>query len=194
MAERDLIIHINGWPGSGKLTIAREMAREMGARLLDNHTIINPAQVLFDRRDPLHNSLRLALRAAIFDHLCRMKSGTPLILTDALSDDPYDSGVFEEYRTLTNTRGAMLVAVVLDCSPERNAERLVAPGRAERHKLTSQSVLDGLRSRHRLLRAQGLPLVELDVSELSAAEAARILIERCRAAAESDSQPARPTP
>jgi predicted kinase len=194
MAERDLIIHINGWPGSGKLTIAREMAREMGARLLDNHTIINPAQAMFERRDPLHYSLRKALRAAIFDHLRQMRQGATLILTDALSDDAYDSGVFDEYRALAVQRDATLVAVVLDCSPERNAERLAAAGRAERHKLTSQAVLDGLRANHRLLRAPGLPLVELDVSELSATQAARTLAERCHAAAESVSQPPRPNP
>lgn len=188
MAEGGLIIHINGWPGVGKLTIARELAGLMDARLLDNHTIIDPAEALFERRDPLNRSLRKALRAAIFDHVGRMQPGV-LILTDALSDDAFDSAVFDEYRELARRRGDRLVAVVLDCAPEINGQRLIAAGRAEKRKLTDASILAALRADHRLLRAQGVPLIALDVGTLSPAEAAAHLARHCRAALESDSQP-----
>lgn len=188
MASGGLIIHINGWPGVGKLTIARELAGLMGARLLDNHTIINPAEALFERRDPLNRSLRKALRAAIFDHVARMQPGV-LILTDALSDDAFDSAVFDEYRELAKACGARLVAVVLDCAPEINAQRLVAAGRTETRKLTDAAVLASLRASHRLLRAQGVPLIELDVGARSPGEAAAHLARHCRAVLESDSQP-----
>lgn len=189
----DAIIHVNGWPGSGKLTIARELAALLDARLLDNHTIINPAEALFDRRDPLNRSLRKALRAAIFEHVAQMKPGI-LILTDAISDDAFDSATFEEYRSLAATRGATLVSIVLDCSPERNAERLVAPGRAERRKLTNPAILASLRANHRLLKPTGVPLIELDVTELAPGEAAAALAERCRRALESSHQPTGPMP
>lgn len=193
MSAADAIIHINGWPGSGKLTIARELATLLDARLLDNHTIINPAEALFERRDPLNRSLRKALRTMIFEHVAQMKPGI-LLLTDAISDDAFDSALFEEYRALAARRGAALVSIVLECSPEQNAERLVAAGRAERRKLTNPAILASLRASHRLLRPAGVPLVELDVSELSPAEAAAILAERCRAALESNPQPTESTP
>ena len=188
MADGGLIIHINGWPGVGKLTIARELAGLMQARLLDNHTIINPAEALFERRDPLNRSLRKALRTAIFDHVARMQPGV-LILTDAISDDAFDSALFDEYRELAQRRGARLVAVVLDCAPQINAQRLVAAGRAEKRKLTDPAILASLRADHRLLRAQGVPLITLDVGALSPSEAAAILAERCKALVESDSEP-----
>ncbi|GAU84052.1 AAA family ATPase [Bosea sp. BIWAKO-01] len=184
MADPDLIIHINGWPGCGKLTIGRELAKRLGARLLDNHTILNPAEALFDRGDPLNHSLRKALRSTILAHAAQMKPGTPLILTDALSDDAFDAAVFDEYRTLAAARSATLVAVVLDCSPERNAERLVAGDRAARHKLTDPMVLASLRAKYRLLGAPGPPLVELDVTDLAPEAAAAILAERCRSVLE----------
>lgn len=193
MSAADAIIHINGWPGSGKLTIARELATLLDARLLDNHTIINPAEALFERRDPLNRSLRKALRETIFAHVVQMKP-VMLLLTDAISDDAFDSALFEEYRALAAKRGAALVSIVLECSPEQNAERLVAAGRAERRKLTNPAILASLRASHRLLRPAGVPLVELDVSELSPAEAAAILAERCRAALESNPQPTESTP
>lgn len=193
MAQGDLIIHINGWPGVGKLAIARELARLLDARLLDNHTIINPAEALFERRDPLYRSLRKALRTTILAHAAQMKPGV-LILTDALSDDAFDSALFEDYRELAKNRGARLVAVVLDCAPEINAERLVAAGRAERRKLTDPAVLASLRARHRLLKAPGLPLVELDVGALAPAEAAALLARFCRELLESELQPPESAP
>jgi hypothetical protein len=56
--QMSLILHINGWPGSGKLTIGRIVAGRLGARLLDNHTVLNPAEALFERDDPLHGWLQ----------------------------------------------------------------------------------------------------------------------------------------
>jgi shikimate kinase len=34
-----MIIHINGYPGVGKLTIGRIVAEQLGGRLLDNHSV-----------------------------------------------------------------------------------------------------------------------------------------------------------
>ncbi len=36
-----MIIHLNGMPGTGKLTIARLVAQELEGRLVDNHSIID---------------------------------------------------------------------------------------------------------------------------------------------------------
>ena len=38
-----MIIHLNGLPGVGKLTIARELALRLGAHVLDSHSIYNVA-------------------------------------------------------------------------------------------------------------------------------------------------------
>jgi hypothetical protein len=87
-----------------------------------------------------------------------------------------------------------LLTVVLDCTPDRNVERLVAPGRAEHRKLTNPEILATLRANERLLKPAGLPLIELDISNLDADEAAAALADRCRAWLESASQDAEPRP
>jgi len=40
------IIHINGRPGSGRRSIGQIPAALIGGRLLDNHTMLNPAEAL----------------------------------------------------------------------------------------------------------------------------------------------------
>ncbi|WP_284388078.1 hypothetical protein [Devosia yakushimensis] len=34
-----MIIHLNGWPGVGKLTIGRLLAADLGARFIHNHLL-----------------------------------------------------------------------------------------------------------------------------------------------------------
>jgi thymidylate kinase len=168
----DQIIHINGWPGCGKLTIARLLTRRLDGKLLDNHTLLNPAEALFERSDPLHGSLRREVRACVLDHAARLPPGIPLVLTDALSDDAADQSFFDDYRALASKRGARLIGVVLDCDQEENIRRLTSPGRSELHKLTRPDFLRHLRASYQLLRPQGVDLIDIDVSTLSADEAA----------------------
>lgn len=138
--------------GTGKLTIARHLADHLGARLADNHTLINPAEALFTRGTPLYWSLRATIRTAVLDHVRQADAGQSFLFTDALSDDAFDSRAFEDYVALASERSARFVAVVLDCSIEENLKRLTRAGRSKVHKLTDPQVLIDLRGRHALLK------------------------------------------
>jgi hypothetical protein len=176
-----LVLHINGWPGCGKLTIARLVAARLDARLLDNHTLLNPAEALFGRDDPLHRSLRYKLREIVLAHAAQLAPDVPIVFTDALADDPGDAALFEEYRALARKRSARLVSAILDCGLDENLQRLTQAGRAEQHKLVRPAVLRDLRDRYVLLRPDGVETIELDVTRLSAEDAAFALLERLSA-------------
>ncbi|MBY4609954.1 AAA family ATPase [Rhizobium sp. 9T] len=170
------IIHINGWPGTGKLTVGRLLAKRLGARLIDNHTLLNPAEALFARSNPLHASLREQIRRAVFDHAARADPAESFVFTDALSDDADDSAMFSWYLDLAAARGADLVAVLLDCAPEENARRLISAGRSEALKLTDAAKLQQLTANYKLLRGLAEHTVVIDTTELSPElTAARIL-------------------
>ncbi|MEI2297807.1 AAA family ATPase [Ensifer sp. MJa1] len=173
-----LVVHINGWPGSGKLTIARHLAERLGARLADNHTLINPAEALFARSNPLYRSLRAAIRKSVFEHLVKAPVEQSFVFTDALSDDATDTQAFEDCAALARERGARFVAVVVDCDVEENLKRLARAGRSKQHKLTDPAVLLDLRAKHRLLRGNGHAVVEVDVTTLGADEAAEHIVGR----------------
>lgn len=167
-----VVIHPNGWPGSGKLTIARELAARLDARVIDSHTLLNPSEALYERHDLAYGTLRREVRELIFSHLWRMDQRVPLIFTDALSDDAWDTKMFDEYRALASARRARLVSVVLQCSEEENERRLVSQGRAAQQKLTRISTLRHLRENYRLLRPAEVECYTLDVSVMTVDDAA----------------------
>lgn len=55
-------IYINGFPGVGKLTIARELQKLLPkAELIDNHQLIDPVAAIFERTDPEYQPARKEL-------------------------------------------------------------------------------------------------------------------------------------
>jgi broad-specificity NMP kinase len=59
-----VIVHLNGWPGVGKLTVARLLAPRLQARLIDNHLLhdvaIRCAGIDDRARWPLYETVRAA--------------------------------------------------------------------------------------------------------------------------------------
>jgi predicted kinase len=174
-----VVVHINGWPGVGKLTIARLLAQALGARLLDNHTLINPAEALMPRDDPAYYPFRERVRALVLDQAARLPKGTSLVLTDAIAaDEPRHQAMFDDCVRLAQALDAAIVSVVLDCEPAENARRLGQESRRELRKLTGTERLAEIRAVTTLLRPQGVPRIDLDVTHLSAQAAAAQLAER----------------
>jgi hypothetical protein len=110
----------------------------------------------------------------VLDYAARSDPSCPIVFTDALADDASDRAAFESYRHLASVRRATLVAVLLECEAAENQRRLV--GRTERLKLTKPHILADLRAKHRLLRPEHADLIELDITRLTAEEAARAVM------------------
>jgi tRNA uridine 5-carbamoylmethylation protein Kti12 len=178
-----VIIHINGWPGCGKLTIARQLRTLLDGKLLDNHTLLNPAEALFERGDPRWKRVRDEVRSSVLGALSSGALAGPLIITNAVADDPDDSKLYDDYRQLAQVRQERMVAVVLECALEENVRRLTSDGRAEQHKLTREPILRSIRERYQLHRPADVPLLELDISSKSAALAAREIADWVHSAA-----------
>ena len=140
-----MIINLNGWPGVGKLTIGLELAELLGARLLDNHSLLNIAIALTDYPGPGYYDAARALRDLAFRYALALPAGTPLILTSVIASGG-PSGFAEEHwlaiRTLAKDRGVPLVSITLECQPEERARRVVEPGRRVSKKLRDPAVID----------------------------------------------------
>lgn len=82
-----MILNINGYPGVGKLTIGTIVAERLDAKLLDNHTIYNPAFALTEFKSEAHLRLTRAVRDLCYDQVLALPAGTAVVMTNALMGD-----------------------------------------------------------------------------------------------------------
>ena len=176
------VVHINGFPGTGKLTIARkliDLLKPFNAKLVHNHLLIDPAGAVLPRTSVDYQPLRRAIRAAVFDTLAKSPDtfDSVYVFTDFQTGDEIGSSVMAEYRDMARRRDCVFVPVILTCSTEENLRRLGSVERAKHGKLTDKEVVSAMREEgaevHRWERDE--MQMELDVTELDADEAARVI-------------------
>ena len=172
------VVYLIGYPGVGKLTIARALCRLTGARLVDNHIANNPIFSIIgadgNTRIPEAAWDRVkALRDILFDTILHVAPRTlSYVLTNVLHDDDGDRNLFEQVRRLAEQRASLFVPVVLHCEKREHLRRVAAPGRADHYKDTNPSGLEKLMAEHPLLPVVHPHLLVLDTTALSPQEAA----------------------
>ncbi|KAF6827929.1 hypothetical protein CMUS01_08786 [Colletotrichum musicola] len=177
------IIHINGFPGTGKLTIARILLglfRDGAAKLVHNHLLINPADAVLDRDQPGYQKLRRQIRSAVFESLVDEEStySSAYIFTDCQTGNELGVAVCEEYRECASRRGCDFVPITLCCDEETNLARLAGDGRSAQGKLIDTALLRRFRREGELYTFDDHPTgLRLDVSRMSAEEAARAIFD-----------------
>ncbi|WP_299741876.1 hypothetical protein [uncultured Tateyamaria sp.] len=164
------VIHIGGWPGAGKKAIGRRVAECLGGRLIHNHLMLDAARALYARDTPESIAMREEVRNLILAHARRLPDDVPIVLTDALADEPAAKPLFQPTLDLARDRNAPLHLFVLDLSIDENQRRLSDPSRTGGDKLTDGDVLKTIRSREKLFVPTSA--IVLDVTKLSAQSAA----------------------
>jgi shikimate kinase len=181
-------IYLIGLPGVGKLTIARELAKATGGRLLDNHKINNLVLELFLEDDwktipedcwTHTGKIRKILMDVILNSPSRKIS---YILTNVLLEgEVEDRSIFEDWKTLILKRGGLLIPVVLTCDPEVHMKRLASPERAKNYKMTDPELLrKRLSAGEKPYRPEDKNILELDVTNISPEESCKIIIEHIK--------------
>ncbi len=135
-----MLIHLNGWPGVGKLTTARILRARLNGRLLDNQTVYNPAFALAEFRSPEFYATARAVRDVVLDCAVRVPADVPLIMTNALSDSDWGRENWAAVQALARRRGDRLFAVILSCEAGEQAKRMANPERAQLGKLTDPAL------------------------------------------------------
>jgi len=157
-----MIIHLNGWPGTGKLTIAREVARELEARLLDNHALHDVALRLCDQYTNEYWELYYQVRDVAYRRVRALPPDEAIVMTNALTlESDREREAWAAVKALALNRGVPLVAVTLQCSLDENVRRIASEGRRHR-KLTDPAPLIEWRSRFTLLTDGSVPSLTID--------------------------------
>ncbi|CAD6567148.1 MAG: hypothetical protein TREMPRED_003349 [Tremellales sp. Tagirdzhanova-0007] len=179
------IILINGHPGVGKLTVARELVKILpDAKVFDNHLLIDAVAALYERDHPAYYPLRKALRSAIFNSLSsHERTGSPIYIftENAATINKVGSAVLSEYLAFACASSFRLIHVILSCSPSENKRRLIAPDRSFKTKLVDTDVLMLLRESEMVEpmgEVEGLTgEIEIETSDLVPAETAAAILK-----------------
>lgn len=168
-----MIIHINSYAGVGKLTIATALADLIGAKVLDNHSVYNVGFALTEFRSPAFYETVRAVRDIAFDRILTLPAELPVILTNWYSQDSdWSRENWDEVIALARRRQTALNIVVLACSVEENIRRIQCEGRESARKPRDPAMVAGNRAGRPLLDYGGDRLLRLDVTSLSAQDAA----------------------
>ena len=167
-----MILELAGLPGVGKFTIGRVLAEVLNARLVDNHTIANPAFVSTSFGSPEFYDTVRAVRTLTFARLRELPPTTNIIITSAPSRSLARWRELQAAnKTLAAHRQTPLLGVHLRCSAEEGERRIKMTDRALLRKITNPEVLnDGFERAVSLDHCDGE--LDLDVTSLTASEAA----------------------
>ena len=171
-----MIIHINSYPGVGKLTIGRHLAELLDGKLLDNHSIYNVAFAVTEFRTPPFYQTVRAVRDIAYARVLELPAATPIVLTNWYSEDSaWSVENWDEVIALARRRGCPLLVVILVCSPDENARRIQTKERDAKRKPRSPEMVGANRTGRPLLDRGGDALLRLDVTSLSAESAAQCI-------------------
>jgi hypothetical protein len=172
------VLCLVGFPGVGKLTIARILARMTGAVLVDNHWINDPILKLVTNQGSIAVSEAVwpqiaKVREAVLETIATLSPRTnSYIFTYAGADeDPGDRKTFEDYEAVARRRGSRFFPVRLLCDEEELVRRIQSTERIGNKLTDPAEAIRNVRSFTPLdPRASGT--LCLDVTNLSAEAAA----------------------
>lgn len=178
---KNTIIYLIGFPGVGKLTIAKILVEKYGLKLIDNHFINNVIFPIVDMKlTPLPEEVWISTRKIRDVILETIRTVSPkeysFVFTNVLcQDDVQDRKIFDSIRQTAEMRQSVFVPVRLHCDPQENARRIVQPGRKERMKMTNPDKPHQLAAEETLLETDHPNVFDLNVTNLSAEEAANAI-------------------
>ncbi len=185
---KNVLVYLVGFSGTGKLTVARELASLLKARVVDNQWINNPIFGLIDndRVTPFPTGVWdqiTKVRDAVLDTIATLSGpDANFILTHAGYDnDRDDRKIYNAIARTAERRGAFFIPVRLLCEEVELARRVVSPERASRFKsMDPEAAYRDARTRD-VLNADHSNQMTLDISAISPQESARLILEHIQA-------------
>ncbi|KAH8812079.1 hypothetical protein F5884DRAFT_855386 [Xylogone sp. PMI_703] len=175
------LVWINGFPGSGKLTVAKAIATlHHNTIVLDNHKLIDPVEARFSRTHPDYQKERRRYRQAVLDeYVCDAAMLSKLVIcTDFQSSNELGRSVAMEYEAAADKAGRVFVPIYLTCDIDVNLERIGTLDRVNSGttKLTDIRVLKDMCSRCELFCFDDRTGLTIDSTHVPPLETARNIL------------------
>lgn len=168
---------IIGPPASGKLTIAKTLARVKGYFLFDNHRSIDAVGVMQTGQEVKPAGLCHAIRKCVFE--AAAASNIPLVFTMVYGHQ-VDDEVMREYIQMLTTDAPPLI-VQLHCSREDSRKRCQDSSRSNTSKIRDPDRIDGLHLKFDMesdYQSPSQDVLHINTSEVSVEEAVETILRR----------------
>ena len=174
---KPVLIHLNSYPGVGKLTIGRLVEDQIGGKLLDNHSIYNVALALTPfKSDEYYQAIR-DVRQVAYDLVEGLPRERPVILTNAHSQDSdWGNASWDAAIDLAQRTERAHCVVLLTCSRAENARRIQSAERDARRKPRDPNLFRQGETDRPLIERGADRLLRLEVTDLSAEAAASTIL------------------
>jgi len=171
------IIYLIGKPGTGKYTIAQELEKS-GFIVCDNHLINNPIFTLLNY-DGLNEIPQTAwnaighIRSIVLDFMSEEQNHN-YVLTNCLYENEGDRLWYTQVESMALKRDSLFIPVILHISEEEHLKRISQPARKARLKSIDP---EDVYHPEPLITIKYPHLLELDVTQLSAIQVAKKILE-----------------
>jgi hypothetical protein len=184
IADANVILYLIGFAGTGKYTIAKEISKITGLKLVDNHLINNPvfSVIRQDGITPLPNSVwekTSAIRHIVLEVIRDISPADySFIFTNVLIEgDREDRQCYEEIFTLALVRKSVFVPVRLLCAEQEICRRIVSADRSDRMKSTNPEDARQRFQNEKLLDVAHPNALTLDVTHMLPIQSAETIIQ-----------------
>jgi hypothetical protein len=172
-------VHILGFAGAGKLTIAKQLAQRIPVILVDNHFINNVVLGLIepDGVTPLAPGVWVNIRkvrAVVLETIqYHAKAGRSFVFTnEILEGEALAEQACEDIARVAQARGAVYVPIRLLISPQELARRVASPERVSKLKEIDIDAALRKAETRRVFAPANYKCVDLTVTNLSPVQAA----------------------
>jgi len=136
------LVFIYGLPGTGKLTVARELADLTGYKLFHNHLAVDLLLSVFDFGSAPFVEIRERVWLSVFEHAGR--AGFPGLIFTFAPEKTVRPGFIGEAQRIVKAAGGSVDFVELMCPMQELKRRLENPARQEYGKITSIALFEQL--------------------------------------------------
>jgi len=184
------IVHLIGFPATGKLTVARALAELADGNdrkfvVLDNHHVANVIFAALDMKamtsvpEAVWERVRDVSQALLRTIEELSPPAWSFIFTNVLTDDTdTERGYVDRLARLAQQTDRTYLPVLLHCDPAALTARVANADRRDRMKWIDQPAVDEFVRTHRLIDVSDLDPLTIDTSTTDPIDAARLILER----------------
>ncbi|KAM0248466.1 hypothetical protein ACHAP5_003412 [Fusarium lateritium] len=152
------IVVLNGYPGTGKLTILKhlkDLLPEATTCLLDSHLLLDPVLAVAPIRTQGHYELRQLVRAPIFEELANLaKEGHTILMSTCLAAGcQRDTEFYHECLNIAGESRTPIYWINVECRGAIHEQRVSTPERRQgsKSRLTNKNLLQLIMATHKLI-------------------------------------------